>query len=354
MTEIQSTKEQITDVIITDKNFKNILNSFKTDITSAFSLSFNNEAKNGLVDKIFGITVKDELLHLIVPVFSTEKTITWNFSYFDTILEMLPKEYQDMETHILKEKIICPLYFYDKITGDAIFLSLVKLSDWINNGLKGKNGYSVYYWNDKLPNKDSMTKKDLTSYVFTTTLPFLKDKEIKKICDEYATKSYAKFANESNRSSQTIIKNIATGLYAQIKVYLYLLENGYEVRMEWADGDDLGIDIQYFTHNTWINIDVKSTKTDDLKISKNRKETDFYAVCSWDKSNPILLGFLFKYDFWKSDLTKSKSPEKKDDMWFKTLKDIKKDMTDIDNIYSKYHNYQIQRMKRNERLFNEQ
>ncbi len=104
----------------------------------------------------------------------------------------------------------------------------------------------------------------------------------------------------------------------------------------------------------WINIDVKSTKTDDLKISKNRKETDFYAVCSWDKSNPILLGFLFKYDFWKSDLTKSKSPEKKDDMWFKTLKDIKKDMTDIDNIYSKYHNYQIQRMKRNERLFNEQ
>lgn len=347
-------KDEIVNKITKDKNFTTILKCYKTEKTSAYCIDFYNEYKNGLVDKIYGITIDDKLINILVPVFSTEKTITWNFSYLKTIRSILPAEHRDLEDHELVDLIKCPLYYFDKYTGETIFLSLVSLKDWIDNGNKGKNGFSVYFWNDKLPNKYAISKKALKSDIFVKSLPFYKDNQLKSICKDFATEYHAQFANVSARSSQTVIKNITDGLYAQIKVYLYLLKEGYTVRMDWSEGDDLGIDIQLYIQNTWLNIDVKSTKTTDLKISKNRKETDFYAVCTWDKSDVILKGFLFKFDFWKSDILGTNEPEYIGDMYSKSLASLKKQIVKIDNIFTPYHNYQKLKMKRGERLFNAQ
>jgi hypothetical protein len=345
-------KSEITQKIVSDKNFKTILKTYKTDLTQGFAVSFSDGYKNGLADSIYGITMDDKLISLLVPIFSTEKTITWNNSYLKTIRSVLPNEYQNLEDHEIVALVKTPLYYYDKWTNDVQFLSLVNLTDWINNGMKGKNGYSVYFWNDKLPNKWSLDKKQLSGEVFVATLPKLSNKELKNICTEYATAYHKRFADVSLRSDLTKIKNIALGLYAQIKTYLWMLNNGYDVSMEWNDGDDLGIDITYRVNGMEINIDVKSTKTDLLKISKNRKETHFYAVCNWNKSEPQLLGLLFKHNFWKSDVINTTAPEKKNEMYTKTLKQIAPDLIDMDMTFNVLHNYNILRMKRGQRLFN--
>lgn len=352
MVETELTKDEIVELIATDSNFKSILKSYKTNQTQGFKIEFNNEYKNGLVEMVYGITIEDKLVSLLIPIFSSEKTITWNFSYLKTIRSLLPLEYQDLEEHELVSLIKCPLYYLDKYTGELIFLSLVNLSDWIDNGNKGRNGFSVYFWNDKLPNKYAITKKQLDSEIFVQSLEYYSDKELKAICLDYATKYHAKFANIQERGAKTVIKNIADGLFAQIEVYLYLKNEGYDVRMEWSDGDDLGIDIQLNTHNTWLNIDVKSTRTKDLKISKNRKETDFYAVCTWDKSEVVLEGFLFKYHFWKSEILDTPAPEFKNEMYLKSLKSLNKYMVNTDDIYVPFNEYKTKKMKRSTRLFN--
>lgn len=347
-------KNDINKQIINDSNFKSILKSYKSDITSAFKLEFSNEYKNGLCSIVYGITIDDDLISLLVPIFSSEKTSTWNLSYLKTIKESLPKEYSSMEDHELVNIIKCPIYYLDKFTGEIIFLSLINLSDWIEYGSKGRNGYSVYFWNDKLPNKYSVTKNILLSDIFEMQLPYFNKKQLQKLCLDHATKFHSKFANVAERSAKTMIKNIANGLYAEIEVFLHLKNEGYDVKMAWSDGDDLGIDIQLYIQKTWINIDVKSTKTEDLKIAKNRKETDFYAVCTWNKSNVILEGFLFKYNFWKSDIMKTEAPEKKNDMYHKSLKDLNKYLVSIDDIYTPYNKYKTLKMKRSSRLFNDQ
>jgi hypothetical protein len=354
MTETKLTNNDIVDLIANDSNFKSILKAYKTKQTQGFKIDFNNDYKNGLVEIIYGITINDKLINILIPIFSSEKTISWNFAYLKTLKSLLPKEYQELEEHELINLIKCPLYYLDKFTGELIFLSLVNLKDWIDNGYKGRNGFSVYFWNDKLPNQYSITKNQLQSEIFVQSLEYYDDKEIKDICALYATKHHSKFANIQDRGAKTVIKNITDGLYAQIKVYLHLKNNGYDVKMDWLDGDDLGIDIKLFIHNTWLNIDVKSTKTADLKISKNRKETDFYAVCEWLKNDVILLGFLHKYDFWKSDIMETSAPEYKNEMYFKSLIDLKKIMVTIDNIYQPYNTYKIKKMKQSTRLFNNQ
>lgn len=354
MTETLLTKNEIVDLITTDASFKSIIKSYKSKQTEGFKIEFDNEYKNGLVELLYGITIQDKLINIIMPIFSSEKTITWNFSYLKTIRSLLPLEYQDLEEHELVALIKCPLYYLDKYTGDIIFLSLVNLKDWIDNGNKGRNGFSVYFWNDKLPNQYSISQKQLNSDIFVQTLPFYNDKQLKDLCLDYATKHHSKFANINERGAKTVITNISTGLYAQIKVYLFLKESGYDVQMDWMDGDDLGIDIQLNTHNTVINIDVKSTKTTDLKISKNRKETDFYAITTWNKSNVILEGFLHKFHFWKSDIMDTDAPEHKNEMYIKSLKSLKSKIVGIDDIFKPFNEYKTKKMKRNTRLFNVQ
>src|SRR5690606_9150429 len=136
----------------------------------------------------------------------------------------------------------------------------------------------------------------------------------------------------------------------QFYVYLKLKQEGYDVSMNFLDKDDLGIDIVLNTKNFSHSIDVKSTKTKDLKISKNRKETDFYAVVEWNKTTPVLKGFLFKFNFWKSDLIKSTQPEKKGDIYIKSLSSLKKNIVDIKELDKIKRNYEKQRIKKGQQL----
>lgn len=350
-------KEEIVDKILKDSNFTGILKSFKNEITSAFKIEFDNEYKNGLCNILYGVTINDKLEKIILPIFSSEKTTTWNFSYLKDIKRVIPANMLNgLEDHQIIDMIYCPLYFLDKYSGEIIFLSLISARNFIDNGMKGKNGYSTYFWNDKLPNKYSINKKELVSDVFIMSLPHYTKKQLKEICKTYATKFHAKFADVTKRNEQTKIKNISNGLYAQISVYLDLLKSGYDVTMDWHTEDDLGIDIQLLLNDVLFNIDVKSTQDENLKISKNRKETDFYAVCTWNKNEPILEGYVFKFDFWKSEILETEAPEVKNEMFIKSIKSLNKSghLLNIDGIFGRYNTYKIKKMKRNERLFNVQ
>lgn len=350
-------KNEIVEKILHDSNFTSILNSFKNDITSAFKIEFDNEYKNGLCNILYGVTINGKLQKIILPIFSSEKTTTWNLAYLKDIKRVIPEAMlATLEDHEIIDMIYCPLYFLDKYSGEIIFLSLISAHDFVHNGIKGKNGYSTYFWNDKLPNSYSINKKQLNSDVFIMSLPHYSKKQIKDICKTYATKYYERFANVSKRSAQTIIKNISTGLYAQIIVYLDLLQAGHVVSMNWQTEDDLGIDIRLFINDIYLNIDVKSTHDENLKISKNRKETDFYAVCSWEKSEPVLEGYVFKFDFWKSEILDTVAPVKSGDMFIKSIKELKKEkaLIHFDEMFGKFNNYKLKKLKRNERLFNAQ
>lgn len=350
-------KNEIVDKILGDNNFTSILSSFKNDVTSAFRIEFDNEFKNGLCNILYGITINGKLQKIILPIFSSEKTTTWNFSYLKDIKRVIPQEMlATFEDHEIIDMIYCPLYFLDKYSGEIIFLSVISAHDFMHHGIKGKNGYSTYFWNDKLPNAYSINKKQLVSDVFIMSLPHYSRKQIKEICKTYATKYHARFADVSKRTEQTKIKNIANGLYAQIIIYLDLLQAGHVVSMDWHTEDDLGIDIQLKINDVIINLDVKSTQDENLKITKNRKETDFYAVCTWDKYEPMLEGYVFKFDFWKSEILNTEAPEKNGDVYFKSIKSLKKSkaLLHFDDMFAKFNNYKLLKMKRNERLFNVQ
>lgn len=351
---IKLNSENIIEMIKEDQIFKSIIRAFKTDNTIIYVTTFENKYNNGLTNKIYYVTTNNDktLLSIIVPIFSSEKTITWNFLYLKDIKSSLPSEFSSIDDHELVKLIKCPLYYIDKYTTGIQYLSFVNVSDWIEHGEKGKNGYSVYFWNNKLPNKYQITKKNINSEIFVKSLEFMSDSEIKTKCLTYAEMFHKRFADITKRSEKTKINNISSGLYAQIKVYLWMMSEGYDVRMDWYSEDDLGIDIQYKINNIWINIDVKSTKDDMLKISKKREETDFYAVCDWDKKEPRLLGFLFKYNFWKSDIIKSTPPEMINNIYYKKISKISEDLITVDKLFNVLNNYKMLKMKKNVRLFN--
>lgn len=351
----EKTKSEISNLIDNDNNFKKIIEVFKNnEFSDGNRYEYVDESKSGLSNIFYTITLNENLNKIIMPVFSSEKTTTWNFSYLKKIREYLSNEYTDLEDHEIVSKIIIPIYYYDKYTGDVQFLSVIKLNDFLEYGMKGKNGYSVYFWNDKLPNRYNIKLKDLRSDLFIDSLPLYNKKQLRVLCTDYATKYFTKFSTLSNsRSDKQKIKNISDGLYAQIYTYLQLIKNGYNVSMDWHMEDDLGIDIKFYINGETINIDVKSTRTTDLKISKNRKETDFYAICIWDKKSkePILTGFIHKYRFWKSSLFKTEAPILDNEMYHKSLEQLQSYVYTIDDLFKEWHNYNSLKMKRGEKLF---
>ena len=180
MPKLKST--EIAAKITAESNFKNILKAYKSDKTTAFVVEFENKNSNGLVENIFGIQLGDRLISLIVPLFCTAKTISFNFSYFNTIRNVLPKEYQDLEDNDLLNLIQCPLYFLDEEVGDVIFLQMVNLNDWFDQGMKGKNGKSVYFWIEQLPHRCALTLKSLKSSIFVKILDSYNNKQLKTLC----------------------------------------------------------------------------------------------------------------------------------------------------------------------------
>lgn len=346
-------KTEITSVINNDQVLKQILNIYKDNekTTGTRIDNLNNEKKNGLSDSIYVIKTNDTITNIIVPIFSTQKTVTWDFYYLDIIKDAIP-ELEDKQDHEIVSLITCLLYFFDTHDNELLFLSYISLNDWLSHGKKGKNGSSVYWWNDKLPNKYSITKKEIISNLFVQTLPYLTKTEIRKICKEYSEKFYQKFNTENDtRTSKQTINNVANGLYAEILIYLQLKDSGYNVYFEWNTKDDLGIDIVLEIDGEYVNIDVKSTKDKYLKISRYRKETDFYAIVTWNKTNPVLLGFLNKHYFWKSKIYQTEGPERIDDLYRKEINDIVEHIIPISDLLGQYIQYKKTKMKQNVKLF---
>ncbi len=308
---------------------------------------------NGLLGSIYVFTLKDKIMDIIVPLFSTERTVTWNFSY-NTILAETLKDYELAE-HDITKLAKAAIFYLNKTNNDVDFMTVVNVSDWISNGLKGSNGKSVYYWNEQLPNGDGLTKGDIKSEIFVKMLPNWSNKKLMEICTDYANENFKKFAtNSATRTDKTKVRNIAKGLYAQIKVYLQLKNDGYDVDMTWSNKDDLGIDITWKTNDTKINIDVKSTSDEFLKISRFRKETDFYAIVKWEKSNPVLIGFINKFEFWQSNLLDTKAPVKdeKSGLYVKKLtKKWMKSFLKIDKVFDNLMKYQALKVKSKAKLF---
>lgn len=347
-------KNDISTLVLKHNTFKNFLKVYNDKDSSAYSYTIQSDKEwnNGLLDRFFVIELGGEIVQIIVPIFSTEKTITWSLGYVKPIKETLEANGKKVDDEKIGKLIKVALFFLDKETTDLTFLAAIELNDWINEGNKGKNGHSVYFWNDRLPNQWCLTKKELEAEWFVKKLPGLSKKQIMQLCTEYATTYYTKFANANNRSVKTIITNIAKGLYAQIMVYLWYREEGYDVNLVWADGDDLGVDIIYNINGHAINIDVKSTRDEFLRISKNRKETDFYAVVKWNKTIPVMLGFLNKWDFWASKVVGTDAPEKVNEMYVRRLtKKYMKHLLKIDDLYECKREYDKLKRKRKEQLF---
>lgn len=351
---LKLTKKEITDLIVNDKNFKSLITLYKSQHTKCFAWDVKSEYKNGLTTEMFGIITNGKLTTLIVPVFSTENTITWDIRYAKSIREALPAEFQEMEDHQIAAVTKCMLYKCYPDDSGVQLMQLVTLNDWLEYGAKSKfNSFSVYFFNDKLPNQYAISKGAVKSEIFVSNLSLLKKKDIKDICTEYALNYHKRFADTTQRSEMTKVKNIASGLYAQIQVYLQLKADGHNVSMEWRDKDDLGIDITYHTDKMDINIDVKSTRDEYLKITKNRKETDFYAVVRYEKGIPVFLGMLDKWNFWSSKVLNTDAPEQTGDTYRRKLtKAYSKNFVDITEMEAIKNNYKKLKLKRGERLFN--
>lgn len=356
MEELKIPKTEILDKITQDDKFNKILAAYKESGVSAnlHKLDFNTYSKqNGLLPNVYVFHKENKVLDILIPVFTTEKTITWDFKYNTHILELLKEEYNLIDEAEITSLTKSALFHFNKFTGDIIFMALVRVEDWIDNGNKGKyNVKSVYFWNDKLPNSWSMKLKDLKSDMFVKTLPYMNIKQLKSYCKTYAEAKYKQFSDGSSvkRGEKTKISNISNGMYAQIKLYNDLKAAGHNVSMDWLDKDDLGIDITLTVNNMHIHIDVKSTKDDMLKISKFRKDTNYYAVIQ----NDVLLGYLNKYEFWESKITKSVAPvqNEKSGLFEKKLtKKWAKTFLKIEDLFADLLKYNSAKMKRKAELF---
>lgn len=355
MESIKLSKQEILEKIVLDDKFLKILEVYKHSGVSAnlSKLDFNvYSVQNGLLPNVYVFHKDKKIIDIFLPIFTTEKTTTWDLKYNNHIFELLKDEYNLSDVAEITNLIKAGLYHMDKYDGDITFLSLIKVSDFLDNGFKGKfNTKSVYFWNDKLPNQWSMKLKDLKSDMFVKTLDFMSDKQLKIYCKTYAEEKYTQFYDgDIKRGAKTKISNISNGIYAQIKLYIKLKQDGHDVSMDWLDKDDMGIDITLKVNDRNINIDVKSTKDEYLKISKFRKETNYYAVIQ----NEVFLGFLNKYDFWESSITGSKMPEKNEKTGLfekKLTKKWAKTFLKTEDLFSNMMQFNKANMKRKAELF---
>lgn len=351
-------KSDILDLIQQHDYFKKIIKVYRDNDCEAhvYPLTFDIYSKpNGLVRNIYVFTLKDKIVDIIVPIITSEKTSTWDFKFNKYIKDSIDDI--QLEESDITHKAKAVVFYIDNINKEVTLLSMLKVSDWINNGRIGyKNKNTVFFYNDNPLKRWSYEgTAQLRSEVFVKALEHFKSVEIMQFCREYAKKQYKKFNNDGSRDASTMIKHIGKGLYAQIKIYLNLKKSGHNVSMEWLDGDDLGVDITYHLDDyTKINIDVKSTSNDILKIAKFRKETDYYAIIQWDKTTPVLLGFINKFSFWESKLLGTSAPVKDEETNLYTKKLTKKwqkEFLSIDQLADDLKAYNMLKIKSKQSLF---
>lgn len=324
-------KKEIIKNIQNDENLKKILSLYNNSSTSCNEYLIENNDNNGFTNLIYVITVNNNIIDVIVPIFSTKKTITWDYNYLDKVNYILDKKYN---IKVDSKKIKTVLFFYDNT--DVYFTSIFNLTDFLKYGNKGKNGNSVYFWNELLPNNNSLNKKDIERDFFIKMLPYMSNVQLKEYCENKAKNVVDLYTDINNRDKSTIIKNISDGMYIEFMMYLDLKKK-YDVELYLSDVDDGGIDIILNIDNISINIDVKSSSTSDLKINRLRNMTDVYAVClnKNTKKGYKFVGFLYKYHFWESEIHNTKKPayNEKTQLYYKSINDIKKDLTlDIKDI----------------------
>lgn len=356
LTKNELSKTDILDMVSNNEVTKHIFKLYRENGCEGhlYSIDFNSYSKpNGLLKNVYVFTIKDQIIDIVVPIFTSEKTTTWDFSYNKIIVDTLSE--LNLTESDITNKTKASIYYLDKVNKDTTFLSLINVKDYVNNGIIGKNQKSVYFWNDKLPNSWNINKSELKSEIFVKTLEFYNSVNLMKFCREYATTEHTKFSTQNDtRDSKSIIKNIGKGMYTQIKLYLQLKKDGYIVSMKWLDKDDLGIDIVLQQNGININIDVKSTSDDYLKISRFRKETDFYAIVTWDKTTPVLNGFINKYSFWQSKILGTDAPvlDSKTELYNKKItKKWSKSFLTVDKLSDNLQEYRSLKIKSKQQLF---
>jgi hypothetical protein len=303
--------------------FLSILDVYKTELTSCTLLEIDDDiSRTGFLNTVYCITINGKLISILVPLFSTSKTITWDYSYLDKIKNIITNKYKKQ----IDISNIIKLVLFEHVNDTTHFLSITKLVDMLQYGLKGKNGNSVYFWLQNLPNNKCLNKTQLQNDLFKNILPFMTKEQIKEYAIDYANKYYMNYGDTHGRNKQEMITNIADGTYIELMMYVELNKKYNDVELVLTNGDDKGVDIIITENNVSYNIDVKSTSGPTLKINRLREQTDFYAVCVRNntKKGYTFLGFLNKYDFWESNAHNSKKPKVKNGVHVKDLKELKK------------------------------
>lgn len=306
-------KPQITDMLIDDPSFQKIVNVYKNNRTTCIVCTISDDGLNGLGNKFYCIRDKNTNIveKIIVPVFSTSNTITWNQKYIDMIkAELTINNIEFIDTE-LEDKILITLNIYDNDINDSAFIQVCTLNSFLRTGITGKHSYNdnvnKYKWLDKLPDNTAMKLHELEKNYFLDKLPDMKYDELYNYCNEYAIKNWENFYNPNNRTREEVITNITDGLVIEYIHAANLISNfGTDAVFVNDDtqGDDTGVDIILNVNRKNVKIDVKSTKSSNLSITSKRDDTDFYAIYNNNTKykTPKFLGYVHKSDFWTDEV----------------------------------------------------
>lgn len=305
-------KEDITEMLTSDKSFQKILNSFKYPDTTGFKVvtKYHSSYNNGLGSHFYVITTNNEVSKIIVPLFSSSRTITWTSEYFDWIKESMNEldvEYIDEE---VGSKVILVLNYFDQESQQSIFMQACNMRTFMKTAYSGQYSSDTktnkYKWIDSLPDKTALTLDNIKDQFFVDQLPNMSYEQLYDYSLDYAENHYENFYNPNNRDKETLIQNIAQGMAIELNhgadlISQYGMDHVY---MNMKNTDDKGIDIIFKNGKNTVNIDVKSTKSDNLSISIERDETDYYAIYNANSKYkyPKFLGYVHKKDFWTDEV----------------------------------------------------
>lgn len=332
-TERNDKKNEITDKLVSDESYIKILNVFKNINNSCLKIELDNYNLNGLCTYIHVIFNKEqsEIVKIIVPIFSSSKTVTWSSKYMNLILDALKHTDLIYIEEEISNKILLSIFIYDTDINDYAFIQVCNLNDFVKSGITGKNSYgnniNKYKWLDTLPDKYALKLKDIEGQLFKYFLINATNEQLTAYSVNHALENKDNYYNPSNRDEKKLISNIATGVFIEMKHASTLLNKLGEnyVNINNVEQDDKGVDITIELNNKTVNLDVKSTKSTNLSIRSNRTDTDFYAVYSTNTKykKPKFFGYISKNVFWGDKTLKIPEPTQYRDTYIKSLNELK-------------------------------
>jgi hypothetical protein len=339
MTTANQEKQEIARKIEESKEFRKILSAYQSEHTYCDVFEYNTIGKNGATETVYLVRTKktNSIVALVMPIFYSENSVTYDPKYMVGIHNMIAEDHPDLTIEDLVKYTVCPIFFYDG--SQVVFKLFIKLSTWISKGNVGyKNPETRFLraneMNTGLFEKFAIQKKHVLGRLLNVQVSEMTIKELWSYCEQFAKDNYPAFADKNDRTSAQKIKDITNGMFAQLYVFKQMKAKGLEVVFPYPENkDDKGVDMLVkVTNGTWIKLDVKSAKGKYLRISSMREQTQFYVVVSWSGKTPKIHGYLFKYDFFGSDVWKTQQPQEKDGMFHKELSSIQKAFIDIEKI----------------------